>query len=463
MYKKILQDRKTSPIRQKSGEFILVQSDKYLSRIQKELFQQIDTRLARTFFDLFIAILSFRNRSMGLLLTELGGYVSGFKSAPAGTKKISNLLRCKGWTHQLIDNFFFNRGKERIEGLTKEGKRPLLLWDDSRIEKPESWFLQGLCSVYSSKASRLTKIKPGYYTPPGTRIHVPGYKWTGIILSNLGGVPSVFHMAWWTTRGVHKEWGSNIIYRMLRKVNQEIGSLALHVLDRGYASIKMLEWLTTFKQRFLIRWKVNHLLINEHGVTKKTHLVARSYKGKDSQIVWDKERKKSKRITVAWAPVTHPELPDNQLYLVIVRDKNNFNSPMYLLTDLVIENEEQAWEICFSYIHRWEIEQAFRCCKSELAMESPRLWFFQNTLKLLAIVSLVYDFLLRMLRNWKAWTEQLFANWCPRTGNRYRLAKIPIYRLRAAVANCMLALFYEQYFLEQGYFEPQHVNTLLMG
>jgi hypothetical protein len=40
-----------------------------------------------------------------------------------------------------------------------------MLWDDSRLEKAESWFLEGLCSVESSKAKRLTRIKKGYYSP----------------------------------------------------------------------------------------------------------------------------------------------------------------------------------------------------------------------------------------------------------------------------------------------------------
>jgi hypothetical protein len=42
----------------------------------------------------------------------------------------------------------------------------------------------------------------------------------------------------------------------------------------------------------VVRWKKNQLLIHEKGGQKKTHLIARSYKGQNSQIVWDKERKK---------------------------------------------------------------------------------------------------------------------------------------------------------------------------
>ena len=453
MYKNILQNRKTQPIRQKSGEFLLTQSSGYLSSLEKELSKNLDERFVRTFYNLFIAILMFRNRPMGLLLSELGGFITGFSSAPAGTKRIGRLLGCKKWNHESIDNFFFKRGKQRIEKLSNSSKRPLLLWDDSRIEKSESSFLGGLCSVFSSKAQRLTRIRPGFFSPPSKRIYTTGYKWTGVMLSALGEVPSVFNMTWWTTRGKHKEHGTNIIYRMLRNIDQQIGRIALHVFDRGYAHANMLEWLIQFNQDFLIRWKSNHLFLNEQGQLKKIHNIARSYKAKSWKQVKDKERKKLKTISIAWAAVKHPEFLDNQLYLVIIRDKNYGNSPIYLLTSLPILNIEDAWEMCFSYIHRWEVEQSFRCCKSELGMESPRLWFFQRTLKLLAMVSLVYDFLLRMLANWKPWSKQLLATWCHRTGNRYRNAAVPIYRLRAAISMALYALFFEKHFERNGWFE----------
>lgn len=442
MYKKLLQNKTEKGIEQKTSDFLLHQSAHYLKTLEKELDDLLDSRLVRTFFNLFVAILTFRNRSNGLLLSELGGYICGFSKAPAGTKRISNLLRSKKWQSKIIDDFFFERTKRRLAELKSQGKRALFLWDDSRIEKPESWFIEGLCSVYSSKGKRLTKIKRGYYNPPSSRICVPGFKWTGILLSNLGGIPSVCQMTWWTTRGKHKEVGTNIIYRLLKKLKAEVEDKVLHVLDRGYANSTMIEWMIDFNQDFLIRWKKRHLLVHQEKGTKKTYLLAKSFRGKSQQIVWDKERKVAKKVTIAWAEVTHPDFPDKQLYLVIVRDKHNYNSPMYLLTSIKVNTKRLAWEMCFSYMHRWEIEQAFRCCKAELGMESPRLWFWENRLKLLAIVALVYDFLLRMIRNWKAWTKQVMRNWCHRTGNRYHNATIPIYRLRAAISNALLALFY---------------------
>ena len=110
---------------------------------------------------------------MGLLLSELGDYLCGHSKAPAGTKRISNLLRNPKWKADLIDQHFFQRSVERIQRIIAQGKRPLLLWDNSRIEKHESWGCEGLCSVWSSKAQRLTRIRPGFYRPPNSRISVP--------------------------------------------------------------------------------------------------------------------------------------------------------------------------------------------------------------------------------------------------------------------------------------------------
>ena len=439
MFKEHLQNTTKEP---KASTFLLTQAQSYLSTLEEKLDEQIDKRLVRTFYDLFIAILIFRHTKMGLLLSELGAYISGPAHAPAGTKRISNLLRSKKWTHDIVDKHLFERSKRRVQCMQRQDKRPLLLWDDSRIEKPESWFVQGLCSVFSTAAQRMMKVKRGFYRPPMGRVCVPGFKWTAVMLSCLGGVPSVCQMSWWTTRGKFKEHGDNIAYRLLKLINNDLGRLT-HVMDRGYANTKTLEWLLHFEQDFIIRWKKNQRLIHAIKGEKPTHLLARSFKAQASKIVRDKQRDKTKHVTVAWAEVTHPDFPDEEYYLVIVRDRHHYNSPMYILTSIPITSRALAWEVCFSYIHRWEVEQGFRVCKSELAIQSLRLWWWDNRLKLLAIVALVYDFLLQLIRGWRAWIPGFLKNYCHRTGDRYRSASIPVYRLRIAIHWCLGALLYQ--------------------
>ena len=52
----------------------------------------------------------------------------------------------------------------------------------------------------------------------------------------------------------------------------------------------------------------------------------------------------------------------------------------YLLTNEHVKKEDQAWESVFAYKRRWQIELSFRYGKCELAMESPRVWSFENRL-----------------------------------------------------------------------------------
>lgn len=438
MFLQLLQDNQNFSTVSRDGMRLLTRLDNYSQELRQQLDDLLDVRLVRTFFNVLAIILLFRERHMGLLLSELGGYLCGHDHAPAGTKRISNLLRSKKWTSEVIDDYFFSRTCSRIKQMLLQGKRPLLLWDDSCIEKHESWMSQGLCSVFSSKGKRLTQMRPGYYTPPKERICVPGFKWTGVFLSCLGSSPSVCQMSWWTTRGEHKEDPDNIIWRLLAKIHEHAPKGILNVFDRGYANEKMIRYLLRFEQDFLIRWKKN-VYLNFEGQSLKIDRISRKTKARASRVVRDKQRKKDKRVSIGWSKVTHPEYPDNELFLIVVRDKAQ--GPMYLLSSVPIDDVGTAFEMLFTYMHRWEAEQGFRFLKTELAIESPRLWFWDNRLKLMAIVTLVYDFLLKMMRNDSHWIEQLLKTFCHRTGERYRNASIPLYRIRMAISICLTLLW----------------------
>lgn len=132
-----------------------------------------------------------------------------------------------------------------------------------------------------------------------------------------------------------------------------------------------------------------------------------------------------------WAPIRQITSAD-QLSLVKVRARKTM---WYLVTNLPIHTEEEAWKIVFAYRRRWQIELSFRSGKSELGMESPRLWSWENRLKLLGIVTLVYAFLLFLLNPLsKNVVSQMFQMTCHRTGKRYRDVIVPLYRVRWALS-----------------------------
>ena len=111
-------------------------------------------------------------------------------------------------------------------------------------------------------------------------------------------------------------------------------------------------------------------------------------------------------------PVRHTAYP-GRLWLVVSRPGRG-RSPWYLLTSEPVETAEDAWRVVFAYARRWQIEMAFRFAKSELALETPRLWAWGNRLKLLLMVSLAYAFLLSLLTaELKSLRDALLQGFCP--------------------------------------------------
>src|SRR5689334_18015589 len=79
----------------------------FLAPILRTLDQRLDRRLVSTFLATLIAIAQWRNRNHGLLLSELGAYLLSPEHAPAGTKRLSNLLRSPRWQASLLADWLW--------------------------------------------------------------------------------------------------------------------------------------------------------------------------------------------------------------------------------------------------------------------------------------------------------------------------------------------------------------------
>ena len=164
----------------------------FIGPLEGWLDQQIDRRLVRTFFLALAAIVRLRHSRSGLLLSELGAHVISPAQAPAGTKRLSNLLRSPKWCHTLLERFLWQRADQELTRLEERSELALAIWDESVLEKPESIALEGLCPVRSSKAARLKRIKPGYYNPPGgPPVFVPGLQWLTVMVAGMQGPPAL--------------------------------------------------------------------------------------------------------------------------------------------------------------------------------------------------------------------------------------------------------------------------------
>jgi len=406
----------------------------FIQPLAERLDRLVDRRLVSTFEALLGCIIRFRHNSLGLLLSELGGKLLGEQHAPAGTKRISNLLRSTAWSHTLIEEFLLEKAQGVARQLLDQHQVGVLLWDESVVEKPESIRSEGLCAVRSSKAKRLKRIKPGFFNPPGGRpVHVPGFEWMGLLLAGLKTHPMVAFFRWYTTRGEHAQDRLTLQTNLLTKAVEVFGRTLWHVFDRGYAGKRWLGELIGQAVPFVVRWPKRYQLIDEKG-PRNAWKIAR---GKPAQVrrqVWDAHQQQWRKSAVLALPVTHPTYPEQALWLVVSRIGKG-KEPWYLLTNQPCEDADQLWSVVLAYARRWQIEACWRFSKSELAIQSPRLWFWLNRLKLMMMVALIYAFLLQLLAvDQTDYRLALLRRWCHRTGKRCQSALTPLYRLRAALA-----------------------------
>ncbi len=98
----------------------------FIAPLLQQLDEQIDRRLVNSFDATLQAILQLRNRACGLLLSELGSYILTPDKAPAGTKRLSNLLRSPKWHYSLIEDFLWGKAHSRVEELESQGEEVLV-------------------------------------------------------------------------------------------------------------------------------------------------------------------------------------------------------------------------------------------------------------------------------------------------------------------------------------------------
>jgi hypothetical protein len=417
----------------------------FLAPLLRTLDQRLDRRLVSTFLATLIAIVQWRNRAHGLLLSELGAYLLTPDHAPAGTKRLSNLLRSPRWNATLLADWLWQQAEARVQALRAKREEPLLVWDGSVLEKPETIKNDDLCAVRSSKARRLKRIRPGFFNPPGGRpICVPGLRWLGLLVVGRSGAPTVAAMQWWTRRGARASDQQCQVQLLLSRSVAAWGRAVFHVWDREFASGPWLQIFFKANIRFVVRWKKRNKLLDTWGEARKAWEITRGKRSWEYRLLRDTHTGDRHKVGVVALCVTHPTHPQ-PLWLVVARPGRHYE-PWYLLTSDPIRTAKDAWAVVMAYGRRWQIECAWRYSKSELSMESPRVWTWERREKLLLMATLVYAFLLSLLANeWEELRNWLLRAWCHRTGKRSREAAAPLYRLRSA-----LSRLWQAYLLSPG-------------
>lgn len=443
-----------------------------------QLDEHLDCRLVRTLAHSVVALVAHRNRPAALLLSELGAYLAGPEHAPAGTKRLANLLHSPRWQAAEIATYLLEQGRAQVAAAAAqvpEG-RALCILDGSVLEKPESVQAAGLTPVCSSKARRLRRPRPkqgpGYYPgPPGPPTVVPGWRWLAALVTAWG-PPSAAHpltlgaWSWYAkplpadypvataTAGVHQT-DREAQRQVLETVTAAWGAdRLLHVWDRGFAGAGWLGEALDAGWHFVVRWKKGNHLRPVTAPSVGQPAASPTAQERDGVAAWrltagvkawgvrhlrdPRHRGQTLAIRYAARPVRLVHR-DDPLWLVVVRlehpgRRRGSGEPWRLLTTEPVETEAACWRIVEAYWARWQIEQQLRFAKSELGIESVRVRAWEARAKLLALVALTYAYLVHLLGDSTDPLLPAVLRWAHRTGAQARDRWRPLYRLRAALA-----------------------------
>ena len=73
----------------------------------------------------------------------MGGYLLSPDKAPAGTKRLSNLVHASKWTAKVVEDELWQRADQQGQNWHEPGEDGLAIWDSSEWEKPESVASEG--------------------------------------------------------------------------------------------------------------------------------------------------------------------------------------------------------------------------------------------------------------------------------------------------------------------------------
>lgn len=453
------------------------QCQKFLQPFLKQLDRTLDLRLVRTLANTVTSIIRHRQRPTALLLSELGTYLIDPQHAPAGTKRLANLIHSHNWHAQAIEDYLLSAGQKRIAAelpFSPEG-RILCILDGSVTEKAESSQAAGLAPVISSKARRLerprSKMGAGYYRgPPGKPIVVPGWHWVSVLLTRWAKIadrsPLTLGGWHWYTKPRPEEakidpdipYQSQFVanWAVLSRIVAAYGKeRLLHVWDRWLGNGKWLAQVLDNQWHFVVRWKKGNTLRPATSPSIGNEYASTNARERDGIMAWRLTMRKRpwghrqianprnprQLINVYFGAVPVYLLNRNEpLYLVWVRlgretkRRRGGSEPWRLLTNEIVTTEKECWRIVEAYAARWQIEQVLRYGKSELGIESIRVKAWEARRKLLAIVSLVYAFLIDLLGDSTGSLLKQVLAWAHRTGRQAQTAWRPLYRLRLALS-----------------------------
>lgn len=282
------------------------------------------------------------------------------------TYSIKRLSRNAAENHDLdlIHHNYLNAVKTVIPD------QSLILVDGSDIAKPYAEKMEALGNVHDGSQN---KIEKGYPTvnfsiaTPKTKHPLPIYH--RVCSSKEEGFESM---------NVETAKGFNQVDSLIDKKE------CTFVMDRGYDSNAMFQYIHNLDRFFITRLNDNRYLMHKNRRIKVPDIANRR-KGKINFST--KIQGTTYALKVSHVKVQLPILKNTPLYMVIVYGYGK--KPMKLLTNHEIKGKNDVLRILKGYITRWRIEELFRVQKQEFHLEEIRTMSLSSLRILYSMVNMI--------------------------------------------------------------------------
>jgi hypothetical protein len=172
---------------------------------------------------------------------------------------------------------------------------------------------------------------------------------------------------------------------MLKEKNKGRPRLTI-VADRGHDDEKMYRYYLKNDMRFITRLRKNRYFTVEgstldrsvgdlYGFTKSKKMTG--------EVIHEGVVKTSRlEIGLLHGKIQHIE---EELSIIVVKS-SLFPEPMYLLTNISVEDEKAAYQVYAKYLKRWGIELLFRVMKEKFNLEDIRVMKYQRLRNVFALL-----------------------------------------------------------------------------
>lgn len=158
----------------------------------------------------------------------------------------------------------------------------------------------------------------------------------------------------------------------------------IYIFDRGFDRWNIIEPFLALKRHFIIRQRGDRTVVVDNGV----HIILRDlveHLFADNPGQWLVHKK-------VYLPNTN-----KPLYVVAYHTKG-YDEPVILLSDMVVENLEQALQIRNRYVRRWVgCESSVEFLKSQIGIERFRVRRYQSMQQLIFLAAMAMGFISYLL------------------------------------------------------------------